>query len=269
MNILSMNPHETMFIPLVGSPISPSTATSLYNCICDIYDINAMFYPKEIKEGELQDFFKACKTLKFRGAMLTMPHKGTAVDFMDEVDEVSKAFRSVNCVRFEDGKAIGRGFDGKGVIYAFDQVGVDLKGKRSSYDWFWRCRRNIRGRNGWTRRKKAYYPEPNGFQGGTHCPAELGRLYPEVQVEVAEFTVPNAKKACETAEIFLQATCLGMVMKEDYEDISFIDALPNDCWVMDAVSNPPETKLVQYAKSKGYKTVIGMDMLVCQARGHF
>lgn len=268
MNILSMNPHETMFIPLVGSPISHSTATSLYNCICDIYDINAMFYPKEIKEGELQDFFKACKTLKFRGAMLTMPHKGTAVDFMDEVDEVSKAFRSVNCVRFEDGKAIGRGFDGKGVIYAFDQVGVDFKGKEvvmigsGGVGGIFAAEMAGRGVKKLTILNRT-------VSKAERIAAELGRLYPEVQVEVAEFTVPNAKKACETAEIFLQATCLGMVMKEDYEDISFIDALPNDCWVMDAVSNPPETKLVQYAKSKGYKTVIGMDMLVCQVEAIF
>lgn len=61
MNILSMNPHETMFIPLVGSPISPSTATSLYNCICDIYDINAMFYPKEIKKESYKIFSKHAK----------------------------------------------------------------------------------------------------------------------------------------------------------------------------------------------------------------
>ncbi len=47
------------------------------------------------------------------------------------MDEASRVFRSVNTLRFrEDGRIEGHGLDGKGVIGAFDDNGVDLKGAR-------------------------------------------------------------------------------------------------------------------------------------------
>ena len=56
MNLLEMNPHETRYIPLIGSPIGGSTASYLYNQIFAAFGINAMSYPVEVKKGELPEF---------------------------------------------------------------------------------------------------------------------------------------------------------------------------------------------------------------------
>ena len=53
MNLLEMNPHETRYIPLIGSPIGGSTASYLYNQIFAAFGVNAMSYPVEVKKGEL------------------------------------------------------------------------------------------------------------------------------------------------------------------------------------------------------------------------
>ena len=130
MNLLEMNPHETRYIPLIGSPIGGSTASYLYNQIFAAFGINAMSYPVEVKKGELPEFLAAVKFMNTPGCVLTSPHKQDIIQYIDDVDEASRVFRSVNTLRFrEDGRIEGHGLDGKGVIGAFDDNGVDLKGK--------------------------------------------------------------------------------------------------------------------------------------------
>jgi shikimate 5-dehydrogenase len=55
----------------------------------------------------------------------------------------------------------------------------------------------------------------------------------------------------------------------DFEDFGFIDALPNDAVVYDMVYAPKETKLLNYARNRGFKTINGLPMLVCQAAAAF
>lgn len=130
MNLLEMNPHETRYIPLIGSPIGGSTASYLYNQIFAAFGINAMSYPVEVKKGELPEFLAAVKFMNTPGCVLTSPHKQDIIQYIDDVDEASRVFRSVNTLRFrEDGRIEGHGLDGKGVIGAFDDNDVDLKGK--------------------------------------------------------------------------------------------------------------------------------------------
>jgi len=268
MNILEMNPHETKFIPLVGSPIRHSTATSLYNHLCNLYGINAMFYPKEIREGELVAFYQACELLKLHGAMFTMPHKGAAVDLTDDVDDISKAFRSINCVRFEGGVSVGHGFDGKGVIYSFDQAGVCLREKEvvmlgaGGVGGIFAAEMSGRGVRKLTILNRT-------LSKAERILNEVNRLYSDVETHCYEYTCDNIKKAVASTDIFLQATPLGMLGKEDFHDLSFVDEMPESAWVMDAVSNPPETGLIKKAKARGMNTVLGMDMLVCQVEAIF
>ena len=71
MNLLEMNPHETRYIPLIGSPIGGSTASYLYNQIFAAFGINAMSYPVEVKKGELPEFLAAVKFMNTPGCVLT------------------------------------------------------------------------------------------------------------------------------------------------------------------------------------------------------
>ena len=69
----------------------------------------------------------------------------------------------------------------------------------------------------------------------------------------------------ETADILIQATTLGMKGSgHDHPDLSFMEALPEGAWIMEAVSNPPETAVVKKAQELGLHTVMGMEMLVNQ-----
>jgi shikimate dehydrogenase len=267
MNLSEMNPHQTMLIPLAGANVKNSSAVFLYNHLCDLYNINAFFFPKNIQSEELKDFFSACRLLKFHGSILTSPHKAPAVDYMDEIDDISRAFRSVNCIRFDPDKTVGHGFDGKGMIYAFDQKGADMKGKEvmmigaGGVAGVFASEMAARGAKKITILNRT-------VEKAQYIVDELKKIY-RLEASCCEFTVENAKQVAATCDVFLQATTLGRKTFEDYADLSFIDALPQSCWVMDAVSNPPETTLIQRAKARKMRTIIGMEMLVCQVEAIF
>ena len=57
MNLLEMNPHETRYIPLIGSPIGGSTASYLYNQIFAAFGINAMSYPVGSRRASCRSFW--------------------------------------------------------------------------------------------------------------------------------------------------------------------------------------------------------------------
>lgn len=264
MNLLDQNPHGTRFIPLIGSPIGGSTASYLYNKIFKAFDINAMSYPVEVKKGELPDFLKAVKFMNTPGCILTSPHKQDVIQYIDDVDEVSKVFQSVNAVRFhEDGHTEGHGMDGTGVIGAFDDNGVDLKGKRvlmlgaGGISGIFASELAARGISELTilnrTVEKAKYV------------AETLASRTNVATHFGEYTPANAAEAAEKADIFIQATTLGMKGSgADHPDLSFMEKLPQDAWVMEAVSNPPRTSVIQRAEVLGLNHILGMDMLVCQ-----
>lgn len=50
----------------------------------------------------------------------------------------------------------------------------------------------------------------------------------------------------------------------DFEDLSFVDALPAHCVVLDVVLNPPCTALRDRAARRGLATIPGLKMLLGQ-----
>jgi shikimate dehydrogenase len=75
----------------------------------------------------------------------------------------------------------------------------------------------------------------------------------------------NLDCAASEASIFIQATPLGMAgYGHSHPYLGFIDRLAPNSTVLDAVINPPETKVIKAAMARGLKAVPGMRMLVGQ-----
>ena len=268
MNILKMNPHETKLVAFAGANVSNSTAIHLYNHLCDLYDLNAVFFPMNIAPDKLEAFFEACGMLHFTGTVLCAPHKSPALNYVQETDNISRTFRSINCVSFgEDGVVRGHGFDGKGVIYAFQQRGASLKNKRVL----------MAGAGGVGGVFAAEMAECGADkivilnrtpEKAASIAKEIQKMY-GIDVAYGELTAENLNREAEMADVFLQATSLGRKGWPEFEDYTFVERLPQTSWVLDAVSNPPETALIKKAKQRGLNVVLGMEMQVCQIQSLF
>lgn len=90
-----------------------------------------LMLPLEVPKGRLPDLLSACRTMNIHYLCPTMPHKGDIIPFLDDVDELSRVFHSVNAVKIDpDGTSHGVGMDGRGTVNALLAAGVKLDGAR-------------------------------------------------------------------------------------------------------------------------------------------
>ena len=82
----------------------------------------------------------------------------------------------------------------------------------------------------------------------------------------AGFGIEELCKLCGEANVLVNCTSLGMTgTGADFDDLSFVDALPPGAAVCDAIYFPLETALLKRARETGLLTMNGLGMLVGQA----
>ena len=119
---------DTELVLNVGDPIGKTNAPRCYNKLFERLNMNAIMLPCEIKKGELPQLLDACRLMGIHYLCPTMPHKGDFVDLLDDVDDTSKLFHSVNAIRIDENGSHGAGMDGKGAVKAMEEGGAKLNG---------------------------------------------------------------------------------------------------------------------------------------------
>ena len=263
MRLQELDTHRLAIVPLIGSPVSATFAPNVYNRLFDEYGINAVSRPIEIHPAQLPEFLQAVRLLGIPGFVLTAPLKSAIVPLLDDVDDVSRLFNSVNVVRLVDGRFRGSGLDGVGVIGSFDSRGVELSGKRVM----------MIGAGGVAGILAAAFAERGASQltivNRTLPKAEaIGvalRSFCDMDVTTEELTVENLNRLGPEVDVVLQATTLGMKSSDrDWTDLEFLAHVRTDAWVMEAVSNPVRTSFVRAAEEHGLNVILGVDMMVEQ-----
>lgn len=254
---------DTELVLNVGDPIGKTNAPRCYNKLFERLNMNAIMLPCEIKKGHLPELLDACHLMGIHYLCPTMPHKGDFVDLLDDVDETSKLFHSVNAIRLDENGSHGAGMDGKGAVKAMLEGGAKLDGVNALLY-------GAGGISGVT----AYELAKNGVKklyiaNRTPEKAEkIARLVNENTAAAAEVIGTDAAsldKAAENCELFANLTPLGMkgfAQKHDY--LGFIDRMPKTSTVFDCVINPPLSETITAARAAGLNTVPGMRMLVAQ-----
>lgn len=123
---------DTKLVLNIGDPMGKTNAPRAYNKLFGELDMNAIMLPVEVEKGKLPQFMEACKMLGIRYISPTMPHKKDIIPLLDDVDESSRIFQSVNAIRIDgDGTSHGVGMDGKGALNAILSSGAQLEGKEA------------------------------------------------------------------------------------------------------------------------------------------
>ena len=253
----------TKYIPMIGYPMDHSSASYVYNKLFNIYDINAIMWPLELEKGRLGEFMAAYKVMNIDKIALTMPHKADIIPFLDEVDECSRLFNSVNIVKTVDGKTIGSGFDGKGCTGALKAAGVQLE----KANVMLLGAGSISGVVGYELSmcgvKNIYIC--NRTLEHAETVAKVLNENTTAHVEAYESTPENLDAVAQKVSVFINVRPLGMHgfgVEPPY--LGFIEKLPKDAWVLDAIVNPPVTPVIAKARECGLHTILGMDMMISQ-----
>ncbi|MEY8353337.1 hypothetical protein AALB39_08225 [Lachnospiraceae bacterium 54-53] len=255
---------DTKLVLNIGDPMGKTNAPRAYNKLFSELDMNAIMLPVEIPKGRLPEFLEACKLLKIRYLCPTMPHKRDIIPLLDDVDESSRVFQSVNAIRIdEDGTSHGVGLDGKGALNAILASGIDLNGKEAVM----LGSGSISGVIGLELSKRGIKKLTILNRTADQAEAVAGILNRHTSMETAGLasTPENLDEAAEHAQLFLQVTPLGMAgYGSTHEYLGFMDKLPRECLVFDVIVNPADTPVIAAARARGLKTVPGLKMLAGQ-----
>lgn len=244
---------KTTLIAHLGYPTFAFKAPLIYNPWFDKHDIDAVVVPMGVKPEEYREFFPLLfKMTNIRGALVTMPHKVTTTELVDELTPIAKVAGASNAVLLrEDGSLLGDQFDGAGFARGVARKGFDVKGKRAL----------VVGNGGVGSPIAASLVAGGLAEIGLFDPniaaseglaARLNEHYPETKTTVGS-------KDPEGYDLVVNATPLGM---NDGDPLPMdIDRIAPGTFVGEVVMKQTITPFLQAALDKGCPIQVGSDML--------
>jgi shikimate dehydrogenase len=244
---------KTTLIAHLGYPTFAFKAPLIYNPWFDKHDIDAVVVPMGVKPEEYREFFPLLfKMSNIRGALVTMPHKVTTTELVDELTPIAQVAGASNAVLLrEDGSLLGDQFDGAGFARGVARKGFDVTGKRAL----------VVGNGGVGSPIAASLVADGLAEIGLYDPnikasealaERLNQHYPAVKVTVGS-------KDPDGFDLVANATPLGM---KDGDPLPVdVDRIAPGTFVADVVMKQTITPFLQAALDKGCPIQIGTDML--------
>jgi shikimate dehydrogenase len=123
----------TTLIAHLGYPTHKFKAPLIYNPWFDHKGIDAVVVPMGVRSPDYPEFFRQLFRLtNIRGALVTMPHKVTTIDLVDDLTPTAQIAGATNAVlRRDDGTLLADQFDGAGFVRGVLRKGFDLAGTRA------------------------------------------------------------------------------------------------------------------------------------------
>jgi shikimate dehydrogenase len=125
------NIDPSIRLGVFGDPVTHSLSPQMQNAALEACKIDTQYVRFQISPDELQSALDLIRELNFVGVNLTTPHKITASEVMDEIDDNARRTGAINTVKVDDAKLRGYNTDGKGFARAVRQeFAVDLRDLR-------------------------------------------------------------------------------------------------------------------------------------------
>ena len=244
---------KTTLIAHLGYPTEAFKAPLIYNPYFDKHGIDAVVVPMGVKAEDYRNFLKSIFRLtNIRGALVTMPHKVTTIDLLDECSTAVKVAGSCNAIlRRRDGTLLGDMFDGAGFTRGLKRKGFEFGGAD--------CLVVGAGGVGSAIAASIAAEEPGSIalfdtrlQQVESLAARLRQHYPAIAVEIRDNDPAGY-------DLIVNATPLGMKLG---------DPLPVDptrldpkTFVGEVVMKREMTPLLEAAAARGCRFQVGTDML--------
>ena len=123
---------HTELLAHIGYPTHTFKAPLIYNPYFEQAGINAVVVPMGCRAAAFPGLLRSLFALEnIRGALITMPHKVSVVDLLDEVSPAVRVAGACNAVRRDAaGRLVGDLFDGEGFVRGVRLKGVEPRGAR-------------------------------------------------------------------------------------------------------------------------------------------
>ena len=213
----------------------------------------------EVSPENLGDAVLGARAMGWVGFNCSIPHKVAVIEHLDGLGESAKIIGAVNCAVRRGEKLIGENTDGKGFVNSLSEV-TDPTGKQMVLFGAGGAARAIGvevALAGATKITIVNRSLPRG--------EELVALLNEKTPAEANFIRWNGDFDIPAdTDIVVNATSIGLYPDVDARVAVNVETLSAGMVVADVIPNPPRTRLIRDAESRGCKTLDGLGMLVNQ-----
>jgi shikimate dehydrogenase len=257
---------RTQFCGVIGNPIEHSLSPAIHNAAFEELGINCVYLAWQVES--IGDALRGLRALgNFRGASVTIPHKVSAMPFLDQVDITAQQIGAVNTIVAEGGRLIGYNTDATGALRALREGGAVLRDQHVV----------VLGSGGAARAIAFALSLDAQIKHLTLLGVdekERDALAKNIRV-TAPFKVDNyhlddvnLRRILATAQVLIHCTPVGMSPKTECTCVP-PSLLHRELTVMDIVYNPRETVLLKDAKQAGCGVIPGLEMFLHQAAVQF
>jgi shikimate dehydrogenase len=121
---------QTKITGLFGYPVKHSLSPKMHNAGFACLNLDYCYLPFLVKPDALEHAVNGIKAMNLRGVNLTIPHKESVINLLDEIDAEAGIIGAVNTIVNTDGRLKGYNTDGKGFMKSLEEQGIDLSEKK-------------------------------------------------------------------------------------------------------------------------------------------
>jgi shikimate dehydrogenase len=252
---------KTILAGVIGYPVAHSLSPAMHNAAFASSGIDWRYVPIRVRPDRLRDIVLGLPDKGFQGWNVTIPHKENVIPLLDDVSPEAARIGAVNTVTYKDGKLWGENTDWSGFLNAVEELGFDPAG----------CNAIILGSGGAARaiayalasRSATILMASRNSVAGAAVAKQIRQDFPRASIDwTHEKQLPRMNARCD---LLVNATPLGMTPNVESSPWPDEIPFPSCSLVYDTVYNPPETRLMEQASSRGIKSVNGLGMLIHQA----
>ncbi len=231
---------------LIGEKLEHSFSKQIQTRIAELQNVKD--YQYDFVELDKEQFVEFMKKKDFKGINVTLPYKKAVIPYIDVLDESAEKMGAVNTIVNRDGKLYGYNTDFGGFLYMVKAHNVHMEGKKVL----------LIGNGGASAAVQAV------------CKHEKAK-----DIIVVSRSANNGAISYDEmytshldADIVVNTSPVGMYpnIANSPIDVSWFHKL--EC-VLDVVYNPILTRLCFEAQELDIKRVIGLEMLIAQAKYSF
>ncbi len=244
---------------VIGDPIEHSKSPIIHNTMIKAMNLPYVYDYNKVAAGDIKKWIETAKRENYVGFNATMPHKVDIIPFVDVMDDEAKLYEAVNTVCFRDDKIYGFNTDGIGFLYSLLEKGVEVGEKTVT----------VIGAGGAAsavalKMVKEGAMKVNVLNRNIEKAESLCARFKD-KMQAFAFTNQNLNLLAKDTDILINGTSLGMGgVDRDFEDLSFLSALPKTAIVCDLIYYPEKTKLLSRAQELNLNTLGGIGMLLYQ-----
>ncbi len=241
---------RTQLYGIVGGSVRHSVSPAMHNAAFRAVNVDAVYLPLPARSAD--DFVAFGKAIGISGASVTIPHKVSLFDRLDEVYAGARRIGAINTIRVQDGRWVGENTDAAGFLEPL-QDRLSLEGLRAA----------VLGAGGAARAVA---------DALASCQCRV-RIHARQRAQAEMVAMQTSAEAgswppeAGSWDLLINCTPVGQFPHEGETPVP-MDQLTGR-YVYDLVYNPPATRLQQEAASVGCLTLGGLEMLVAQAQEQF